>query len=196
MNLSCTTVILHPEAKVLLFEHYHTLKRLFNDVLGHLEVDYMAITLLNSQNELLFLSSKPAVEHNLIEHNLWPFDASFHQDFFSQGDARLWEELYHDEWRKPLHHYKQEIHKFSMGLSIPSSFEEYRVVYSFALKSTNELIKRKLINKIQTLTSMGRFCLKNIMQSITLPDRQRPFSVRKPELKLIINNKVNHEINP
>ena len=192
MDLGCTTITLHPEVMDVLFKHYQSLRRLFYDVLGHLEIDYMSVALLNPKNELLFLSSRPSIERNLIDNKLWAFDASLHNDFFLQGKARVWDELYQDEWRKPLWEYKQKSHGYSMGISIPSTFEEYRVVYSFALKSTEERIKNKVINKIETLTSMGRFCLKNIMQHIELPGRH----IKKPSLKLVINNKVNHAKTP
>ena len=195
MNLSCSKIKLHPQAQDLLFKHYRTLTRIFQDVLGHLEIDYMAIALLNPMNELFFLSSKPSIESNLIQNDLWQFDASIQQDFFMQNKAQLWEDLYHDEWRAPLRHYKQDIPKFSMGLSVSSFFEDYRVVYSFALKSTDEVIKNKILSKIETLICIGRFCLQNIIKAIPLPDRQHGLAVKKPSLRLIINNKAHYENN-
>lgn len=188
MDVSCRTITLHPQAPEILFKHYDTLKRLFNDVLGHLEIDYMSIALLNTQNELLFLSSRPSIECNLIEQNLWPFDQSFQHDFFIQGQAQLWENLYDDEWRDDLRHYKQECQGYSMGISIPSMFADYGVVYSFALRSNDTIIKNKVINNVETLTNMGKFCLQKILKVIPLPDIQ----ANKPFLKLVVNNKVNH----
>ncbi len=190
MSSSCTKEItLHPQAKELLFTHFRTLIKIFNDVLGHLEVDYMAIALLTARNELMFLSSTRAIESNLIEQNLWPLDASFQEDFFLQNEPRLWDELYHGQCHAALRRYKQENPGFSTGISIPSQFEAYRVVYTFALKSTDEVIKHKAMTNINTLTRMGRFCLQRIMQTIPLPDQQQPLAVKKPILKLIVNNK-------
>lgn len=188
MVLSCLKIDLHPQARDLLFQHYRTLFRIFHDVLGHLEIDYLSIAILTPQNELLFLSSKPSVESNLIENNLWQFDASFQQDFFLNGKAQLWDELYDKEWQETLHKYKQEIPGFSMGVSVPSSFEEYRVVYSFASKSTDKTIQNNIINKIETLLRIGRFCLQNIVKAIPLPVRQGAFVIKKPALTLVVNN--------
>lgn len=189
MDVSCTTITLHPQAREYLFEHFVMLKVIFNDVLGHLEIDYMSIALLNPQNELFFLSSKPSIECNLIENNLWAFDPSFQHEFFMQDKPQLWDEVYQNDWHALVRQYKQESPGFSMGISIPSVFDKYRVVYSFALKSTNESIKNNIANKIQTLLSMGKFCLRNIIQAIALPNQER----KKPSLTLVINNKVNHE---
>ena len=195
MDLSCTKINLHPQAAAFLFQYFQATKRIFRDVLGHLEIDYIGIALLNPEDELLFLSSNPSFEHNLIENNIWAFDASYNPDFFVQGKAQQWEDLYHDKWRNTLLLHKQTIPGFSMGIAVPSIFEEYRVVYSFALKSTNTAIKNKVLNQIETLTGMGRYCLQNILKKIPLPDRQTVYVSKKPSLTLIINNKVHHEKN-
>ena len=194
MDLSCSNINLHPQANTFLFQHYRTFLNIFNDVLGLLEIDYIAIALLNSQDKLLFLSSQPSIECNLIEHNLWQCDASFQKDFFMQDQAQLWEELYHHTKHKLLLNYKQQAPKFSMGISVSSSFEEYRVVFSFALKSTNEIIIKNAMNKIDALLRMGLFCLHNITKKIVLPERQGVVT-KTPSLKLIINNKVPNENN-
>ncbi|MBA2650770.1 MAG: flagellar biosynthesis protein FlgJ [Tatlockia sp.] len=189
MVVLCDLITLHPQAKDLLFKHYRTLSRIFNDVLGHLEIDYIGIALLNSKNELFFLSSRPSVECNLIEKDLWSLDSSLQKEFFARGTAQLWETLYQEERQKSLYYYRKESQNFSMGISVPATFEEYQIVYSFALKSNNEIIKNKIVQKIETLISMGRFCLQNIIKTITLPDRQIR-TTPKPTLKLIINKKV------
>ena len=182
-DLSCTEVNLHPQAKDLLFEHYRTLLRIFREVLGHLEIDYMAIALLSRHNELLFFSSHPSIEYNLIEQNIWQLDASFHPDFFLAGKARLWEDLYHKNGQGSLHHIKQESPKFPIGIAVPSRFEQYQVVYSFASKSNDETVKNNLVNKIDTLGNIGKFCLQKILQTISLPTQP------KPVLKLVVNKK-------
>lgn len=183
MEVSISKIRLHPLARELLFQHYRTLQKIFRDVLGLFEIDYISIGLINPKGELLFLSSKPSIESNLIENNLWPFDAGYCPDFFLQSNATLWED------RETLFYYKQQIPKLSIGLSIPSSFDEYRVVYNFASKSTDKTVKANLTNNIESLRSMGRFCLHNITQTIALPNWQNNHAMKKPTLTLISNNK-------
>lgn len=45
---------LHPSAKDFLFENFAILRRIFSDVLGQLEIDYISIALINKENELFF----------------------------------------------------------------------------------------------------------------------------------------------
>lgn len=186
MKLSCTPITLHPEAKEFLYVHLRVLRRLFHDALGHLEVDYMAVALLNADNQMLFLSSKPGIECNLINYNLWHLDACLAADFFLAGKAQLWETLYAEGLYKKLRQYKLEVPGFNMGISIPSRVNDHRVVYSFASKSNDEDVKNKLIHEVDTLLSMGQFCLRKIINAILLPEQYSDFFVTKPALKLVI----------
>jgi hypothetical protein len=188
MESSYSNITLHPEAGEFLFLHYRSMVRIFTEVLGLFELDYIAIALLTPEDKLLFLSSRPSIECNLIENDLWQFDASIQKNFFLQDKLQLWETLYDDALLKPLRHYKQVVPKLSMGISIPGTFEEYRVVYSFALKSTDKAIQQNAINNIEALVRLGHYCLQNITKKIPLPDRKISYSRKKPSLTLIINN--------
>lgn len=188
MNLCDSTVTLHPQAHDFLFKYYRLLRRIFGDVLGQLEMNYISINLLTAQNELLFLSSKPSLEHNLIENQLWQYDLSFQTDFFLQNMVQLWTSLYHADYRDELRYYKQDVPKLSIGVAIPSFFNGHRVVYSFATSSSDKTMTNKIINQIVTLQKLGQFCLQRIVRSIQLPIALDPLLVRKSVLKLIVNN--------
>lgn len=178
MNMNNSKITLHPQASDLLFKHYRSMARIFRDVLGQLEIDYMAIAILTPKDELLFFSSRPGIEWNLIEHNLWLSDVRFQYDSFKQEQIQLWEH------RPP---------DFCIGFSIPSVVDEFRVIYTVASKSNNEAIQKMIFNNIAMLMRMGRFCLKNILQELPFISRQSNTTQQKPQLKLIINNKVHYE---
>jgi len=190
-----STITLHPQACDLMFQNYRVLSRIFRDVLGQLEINYISIALLSSQNELLFLSSRPSIEHNLIEKQLWQFDKCFRMEFFIQNTSQPWEALYCDEYRETLRHFKQKVPKLSMGVAMPSLFEEYRVVYSFATQSADAKIQNKLMDQANILQKLGQFCLQRIVKSIQLPNRPNFLSERKPVLTLVINNEVQYAKN-
>lgn len=67
--MNTSEITLHPQASDLLFKHYRVIARIFRNVLGQIEIDYMAIALLTPKDELLFFSSKPGIEWRMIEHN-------------------------------------------------------------------------------------------------------------------------------
>lgn len=71
MDVTAVELRLHPNAKEFLFEHYVTMRKVFSDVLGQIETDYISIALINSKGQIFFISSKPSIEQNLIEKNLW-----------------------------------------------------------------------------------------------------------------------------
>jgi hypothetical protein len=78
---------LHPAAKDFLFEHFATVGRVFSDVLGQFEVEYMSIALINPKGEMFFLSSHPSIEQNLIEKQLWQEVHKYQNQF------KLWSEF-------------------------------------------------------------------------------------------------------
>ena len=138
------------------------------------------------------LSSRPAIERNLIDKYLWQDDMTYSLNFIEQNTPQTWDSLYNEKSAKTLRYHKQEVYEYSLGLSIPSSFQGLHVVYSFAMKSKNKRAQEKLINNTEMLCRMGRFCLQRILKAIPLPDLdQKVF--KKPALRLIINNKENHE---
>lgn len=127
--MNTSEITLHPQASDLLFKHYRVIARIFRNVLGQIEIDYMAIVLLTLKNELLFFSSRPGIEWSMIEHNLWLSDVRFQYDFFRQEQAQSWEQC------PP---------EFCVALSIPSVVDEFRVVYTFASKSNDEATQTKI----------------------------------------------------
>ena len=192
MDLSCSGTTLHPQAYEILFKYYPILLNIFRDVLGHLELDYISINILTPKHELLMLSSRPAIEQNLIDKYVWQDDMTYSLKFIENNTPQTWDSLYNEKSAKILRYHKQEVFEYSLGLSIPSSFQELRVVYSFAIKSKNRRDQEKLINNTEILCRMGRFCLQRIIKAIPLPDLDQKVST-KPTLRLIINNKEHHE---
>ena len=169
MDANALTIRLHPHVKDFLYKHFRSVSKIFRNILSLHEIDYLSITLITPENELLFLSSQPAIEFNLIEHNLWQVDPIFHDDFFQQDKMKLWEDLYAKEKFDLLRYYRQYAQSYSMGFATPIVFEQYRAVYSFALKSHDEKIINKVQNKTEALMSMGRLCLTTILNKIPLP---------------------------
>lgn len=187
-------ITLHPSAKDFLFKHYRSVRKIFGDVLGLLEVDYLSITLITPQHELLFLSSHPAIECNLIEHGLWQHEPCLDDTFLHGNSYQYWHNLYTKPVHKKLLHYKQEIFKFGFGLAISHIFRDYRVIYTFGFKATDEITKQKIENNIEKLCNMGLYCLQNILNTIELPNKHNT-NQSKPVLKLVINNEVPYEKN-
>lgn len=178
-------ISLHPQAQNYLFEHYRSVRFIFNDVLGHLEVDYISIALLNVKSELMLLSSRPAIEHNLIERHLWKDDPCLQQSFFLNNKIHIWNHVYQEPGRLYLKHYKLEKPKLSFAMSIPAKHDQFHVAYSFGVKTLDESVHIDLMNKTQTLSAIGRFCLQNILSELHLAFSDLS---KQSHLKLISNS--------
>lgn len=192
MDVTAVSIMLHPLAEDYLFKHYQVLRRIFSDVLGHLETDYISIALIDKHGQLIFLSSKPSIEQNLIDKKLWFLDGSYHPNFIYQDQPNTWANLNCVDSESSLYHYKQEITGLKTGFSMPTNFGEYRAVFSFGIKHSNQNIQEEIFSKHRALLAMGKFCLQEIIKVIPLPNQQKIYKF-KPHLELVINNQVNYE---
>ena len=167
-------ITLHPQASDFLFKYFRVVSRVFSDILGLLEIDYMSIALLTGKQELLFFSSRPSIEWKMIEQDRWRMDGRLQREFLMQEQMKIWEE-------KPK--------EFLFGYSISSIFSGDRVVYSFASKSYDAKDCERIIDNSALLLRMGKFSLKKILATIELPVTKNDY-IQKPPLRLVINNKV------
>lgn len=190
-----TEVQLHPKAKEFLFEHFTTMRKVFSDVLGQLETDYISIALINRLDQIFFLSSKPSIEHNLIEKNLWLFDGSYQSSFITQAQPKLWSEFPLLESTESIKRYKQIEPGFVIGISIPSEYDVYKAVFSFGLKRINPYIQNKSLVHCEKLLAMGKFALRQIQKQLIFPDKLTRIKT-KSNLTLIINKQVTYEHTP
>lgn len=177
-------ITLHIGAKNFLFENFAILRRIFSDVLGQMEIDFLSIALINKENELFILSSNPSSELNVIEKGLWKYDNIYNVGFIYQNESKLWSELYPIACHVLLKRYKLVNQQLVEGISIPIDFKGYRVILSFGFKKAHTLKKIKSDNQ-EELIALGRYCLNKINKVILFPDQKKCST--KPKLTLVIN---------
>lgn len=176
-------MLLHPQARDLLFNHYRVLRLIFNDVLGHFELDYLSIALLHNKQQWLFLSSQPSIEQNLIEHDLWDKDPCLKLPW-QKDEPMIWHELYQNG---ALAQFKLRQPKFAYGFSSLIQEHLQPMVLSFAVKSQDPYLHQSLMEQQQALIAMAKYCLHNIAKEIKL-NLFNEHLIVKPKLTLVINN--------
>jgi len=191
MDVTAVQITLHPMAKELLFKHYVPLKRIFSDVLGQQETDYISIGLINAANQLIILSSNPGAEQNILEKHLWEFDRNYQSQFVYQDKPLSWSSIYDVNESKQLYKYKLTDLGLICGFSVPTDFEAYRAVFSFGFKYYEPNIKQMMEQAPNPFLAMGKFCLRKILSTIPPPDTTAKVYQFKPKLELVINNEVN-----
>ncbi|MCE3044174.1 flagellar biosynthesis protein FlgJ [Legionella sp. 16cNR16C] len=190
MDVTAVEVKLHPKAKEFLFEHFFTMRQVFSNVLGQLETDYISIALINRSGQIFFFSSKPSIEQNLIEKQLWLFDGCYQPSFVTQDEPKLWSEFNHLDYAEEIKKYKQIEPGFITGISMPTQYDSYKAIFSFGLKRINPYIQNKSSLHCEKLIAMGKFALKQMEDNLVFPDK---LAKTKPTLTLIINNQVTYE---
>lgn len=186
MDVTAVPITLHPNAGSFLFKHYVTVSRIFSNVLGQLEIDYLSIAFINTNNQLFFFSSNPSVQQNLIEQNACLAHGAYQPHFINQKQPKLWNELDHGIHADCIKKFKQA-HGLLTGITIPAEFDNYKVVFSFGFKNARSFTQKKTPLHCKQLLTLGKYCLRELKERLIFPDEQKN-TANKPYLRLIINN--------
>lgn len=126
----------HPELLDVLFSYKSKTAAVFKDVLGLHGIDHIAIAFLNTQMQLLTISSTPALEFNLFNSPLWQFDNTYQWPWIALCSHATWPTLYTTKYYDELYAIKQHRYQYTAGLSIATTHTDAPVVYSFASRAS------------------------------------------------------------
>lgn len=185
MDVTVVPLELHPNAENFLFEHFVAVRKIFSDVIGQLETDYLSITLINPQQQVFFFSSNPSVQQNLIEEHAWSSHGVYQPEFINQEHPRLWNELNNGSAAAIIQKCKQA-HGLIAGIAIPTHYNDYQVALSFGFKKVNRLTQNKTPFHCKQLLGLGQYCLREFNERLLFPDKLS----KRPHLQLVTNNKA------
>ncbi|AMQ29111.1 TPA: hypothetical protein ACK8Z3_000030 [Legionella pneumophila] len=77
MENSSKEIVLHSQLLENLFAFKSKVSNVFRDVLGIHDVHHISLTNINGHNQLLPLSSTPAMDFNLFNSFLWQHDLTY-----------------------------------------------------------------------------------------------------------------------
>lgn len=160
MENRCIEVFPHPQLIDMLFAYKIKISAIFKDVLGLYEIDHMAVTRIDHQQQILVCSSTPAMEFNLFTSKLWTFDNTYNPAWFNLCTQASWESLYNQERFDELYYTKQIKHHFPTGLSMAVSEEDNHYIYSIAsTRCAQEGLEHFLKHK-EDFYKIGQYCKK------------------------------------
>lgn len=151
-------IILHPQILEVLFAFKSKVSTVFNDVIGIHEIDHIAITRINQQNELLSLSSTPALEFNLFSSSLWHYDKTYDPQWFHLCSQSDWPALYHESRYDELYYLKQIKHGLPVGISIATKMDNNFVIYSLASNKACDQTQEIFSNQREDFLKIGQYC--------------------------------------
>ena len=191
MDQSKHLVKLHPDAKIISFEHKLFILNTFNkNISGMLGIDYFSLMVVDSQKQISLYSTCPSLEFGLISENLWELDGIFKPENHQDGAFSFWDELYPPAFKNTLIKEKETKFGFLYGFYVMKQLKDVFAIYSFATKSQNE---KELYRKSKdTFMNIGD-CLFNELKSIHnqyVMGNQMSSSLSKTAsyLKLVVDN--------
>jgi hypothetical protein len=158
MDNSRNNLVPHPHYLEILFAFKSKVSSVFRDVLGIHEINHISLTRINKNNELLTLSSTPAMEFNLFSSPLWRHDLSYSFKWVHLCTQSYWQALYDRERYDELYYLKQIKHSFPIGLSIAAKIDDDFVIYSLASHKSGHQIQELFSNHQEDFYKIGQYC--------------------------------------
>lgn len=162
MDIKPHEISLHPEWLHHLFAYKSKTRAVFNDVLGLYEISHMAITTINSNHQLLTLSSTPSLEYNLLSSTLWQWDNTYHPLWYEQCQPASWQSLYTPLRYDELYYVKQTKPRYPLGLSIAEKISQGTVIYSIASATHSEYTQALFKTQWKELLQLGQYCMTHL----------------------------------
>ncbi|KGP63257.1 hypothetical protein EP47_02915 [Legionella norrlandica] len=158
MENSRSDLILHPQFLEVLFAFKSKVSNVFRDVLGLHEIHHIALTRINKFNELLTLSSTPAMEFNLFNSSLWKYDLTYAPKWYKLCTHDYWQTLYYRGRYDELYYLKQIKHSFPIGLSLAAKMNDYYIIYSMASHKSCSYTRELFSTHQEDFYKIGQYC--------------------------------------
>lgn len=158
MEYHTKQLMLHPEFLEQLFAFKSKVTNVFRDVLGIHEINHIAITRVNKYNQLMALSSTPAMEFNLFTSSLWQHDQTYNPRWFNQGTQAYWQTLYQKTRYDELYYIKQIKHNLPLALSLAAKLGEDSVIYSMASHKFCSHTRELFATQQEDFYKIGQYC--------------------------------------
>ncbi|MCL9685170.1 hypothetical protein [Legionella maioricensis] len=148
----------HPQFLELLFAFKSKVSTVFRDILGIHEIHHMALTRINTNNQILTFSSTPSMEFNLFNSSLWRYDLSYNPLWFNLCSQAPWQTLYNPTRYDELYYLKQIKHGFPIGLALAAKIDEHCVIYSLASHKSCPHTRELFSTQQEEFYQIGQYC--------------------------------------
>lgn len=165
MENSRNTLELHPQFLDVLFAFKSKAFKTFREVLGIHELHHISVTRVDENNQMLSLSSTPALEFNLFSSPLWIYDNTYSPSWFHLKTQEFWQALYHPTRYDELYYLKQIKHTYPVGLSMASKVDNDYIIYSLASNKSCNYTKELFTTHHEDFYKIGQYCY-NMLYSL------------------------------
>lgn len=170
MENSCQIVVPHSRYLEILFAYKGKVSSVFKEVLGIHEIHHLALTRINHHNELITLSSTPAMEFNLFSSPLWQFDRTYSTDWFRLCTQATWQSLYDASRYDELYYLKQIKHNYPLGVSLAAKIDQDFFIFSIASHKGCPETQALFTEKQDELYQIGQYCSTQLKPLLTFYD--------------------------
>lgn len=148
----------HKQVSEISFLHYAKIRSAYAAILSLDKIGHFALEIANPQQELVHLSSTPAIVHNLCSSMLWRYDKNISPTFYKNKDFYWWEEGYCNAHYLDLKIVRELNHGLLGGFTFVKRIEQFHLLYSFGIKQASEQELLVLLSGKEELIQMADQC--------------------------------------
>ncbi len=126
--------------------------------MGIHEIDHIAFTRVSQYNQLIALSSTPAMEFNLFSGPLWRYDRAYKPQWFKQCIQDYWQNLYIPARYDELYYLKQIKHAYPIGINLAAQIGKEYIIYSFASRKSCAHTRELFATVHDDFYKIGHYC--------------------------------------
>jgi hypothetical protein len=158
MENSRNDLVQHSHFLEMLFAFKSKVSAVFKDVLGIHEIHHISLTRIDKNNQIIALSSTPAMEFNLFSSSLWRYDNCYNPQWFTLCTQAYWQTLYNQTRYDELYYLKQIKHSFPIGLSLAAKIDDQFIIYSLASNKSCSHTRELFSSQQEDFYKIGQYC--------------------------------------
>jgi hypothetical protein len=174
MEFSSFELVPHPRLLDTLFAFKSKVLSVYREVLGIHEIDHIAITRINSHNEIQVLSSTPSMEFNLFSGSLWRYDKAYSRLWQALNTQDYWTNLYDTSRYDELYYLKQIKHAYPLGMSFAAMVDNQQLIYSLASHKDCANTRHLFATEQDDFYKIGHYCFKLLVPLFDQNDAWAP----------------------
>jgi len=163
MENNCKKITPHPQFLDILFSFKGSVSRVFKDVIGIHQIHHFSLARINQHQELVALSSTPAIEFNLFNGPLWQYDRTYNPHWFNLCTQSTWQALYQPSRYDELYYLKQSKLSYPIGISLAHKIGQNFMIYSLASNKSCTRTHDLFANRGEDFYEIGQHCANELM---------------------------------
>lgn len=138
------------------------IKKAYSDILGLKHIVHLSINIINPNNEIMFLSTKPNTGINVCGTHLLQFDKSISPSMYKNNEFYFWDSCYQKKAFWELKVAKEMENGILCGFAVIKKINDNFLMYSYGLDDDSVELRETIENMQDYFVEMGGYSFERV----------------------------------